>query len=88
MVYEQSDSLQPVADKFKLKVQQSSLLPKNPDPRVMAALGPLANPKILGALFSEDAIKNKRNTEAVEIAPNTLLAARVIEHTPATSIPV
>jgi len=87
MVYEQSDTLQPVADKFKLAVQQSSLLPKNPDPRVMAALGPLANPKILASLFSEDAIKNKRNTEAVEIAPNTLLAARVIEHTPATSIP-
>ena len=87
MVYEQSDSLQPVADKFKLKVQQSGLLPKNPDPRVMAALGPLANPKILASLFSEEAIKNKRNTEAVEIAPNTLLAARVVEHTPPTSVP-
>lgn len=86
-VYEQSDSLQPVADKFKLKVQQSALLPKNPDPRVLATLGPLANPTILEALFSDDAIKNKLNTKAVEVAPNTFLAARVIEHTPAASIP-
>ena len=86
-VYEQSDSLQPAADKFKLKIQQSVLIPKNPDPRVAATLGPLANEKILAALFSDDAIKNKRNTAAVEVAANTLLAARVLEHVAATTIP-
>ena len=86
MVYEQSDSLAPAAEKFKLKVEKSGLVSRNPDPKTLAALGPLANPKILGALFSEDAIKNKRNTEAVEIAPNTLLAARVVEHVAATSV--
>lgn len=87
MVYEQSDSLQPAAEKFKLKIQQSGWLPRNPDAKDLAALGPLANSKILAALFSEDAIKNKRNTEAVEIGPNMLLAARVLEHVPATSKP-
>jgi peptidyl-prolyl cis-trans isomerase D len=87
MVYEQSDSLQPVAEKFKLKIQQSAWLPKKLDAQVMATLGPLANEKILAALFSEDAVKNRRNTEAVEIAPNTLLAARVLEHVPAASKP-
>jgi peptidyl-prolyl cis-trans isomerase D len=87
MVYEQSDSLQPAAEKFSLKVQQTGWLPKNPDPNAMAALGPLANEKLIAALFSEDAVKNKRNTEAVEIAPNTLLAARVLEHVPAASKP-
>lgn len=87
MVYEQSDSLQPAADKFKLKLQQSALIPKNPDPAATAALGPLGNAKILAALFSSDAIKNKRNTEAVEVAPNTLLAARVLEHVEASSVP-
>ena len=87
MVYEQSDSLQPVVDKFKLKVQQSGWLPKNSDPQTLAALGPLGNEKVLAALFSEDAVKNKRNTEAVEVAPNTLLAARVVEHVPASTRP-
>ncbi len=87
MVYEQSDSLQPVAEKFSLKIQQSGLIPKNPDPRVAGSLGVLGNAKVLAALFSEDAIANKRNTEAVEIAPNTLLAARVLEHVAASSIP-
>jgi len=46
-------------------------------------LGALDNPKLLSALFSSDAIKNKRNTDAIEVAPNTLVAARVVEHQPA-----
>ena len=87
MVYEQSDSLQPVAEKFKLKIQQSSWLPKNPNQQIVAALGPLGNEKVLASLFADDSLKNKRNTEAVEVAPNTLLAARVIEHKPAALKP-
>ena len=87
MVYEQSDSLQPVVEKFNLKVQQSGWLPKNADPRMLAALGPLGNEKVAKALFSDDVIKNKRNTEAIEVAPNTLLAARVTEHVPSSVQP-
>ncbi|MFZ2855453.1 MAG: SurA N-terminal domain-containing protein [Rhodocyclaceae bacterium] len=83
MVYEQSDSLQPVVDKFKLKIQQSNWLPKKPSPQVAMALGPIASEKVLVSLFSDDSLKNKRNTEAVEVAPNTLLAARMLEHKPA-----
>jgi peptidyl-prolyl cis-trans isomerase D len=82
-VYEQSDSLQPAAEQFKLKIQQSGWLGRQADP----ANGPLANPKLLAALFSDDAIKNKRNTEAVEIAPNTLAAARIVEYKPAALQP-
>ncbi len=86
-VYEQSDSLQPAAEKFHLKIQQSNWLPKTTDPQVIATLGPFANERVMQALFSEDATKNKRNTEATEIAPSTLLAARVLEHTPASTKP-
>lgn len=79
MVYEQADSLKPAADKFKLAVQQTGWMTRQPNP----AAGPLANEKLLQALFSEDSVKNKRNTEAVEIGQNTLVAARVLEHKPA-----
>jgi peptidyl-prolyl cis-trans isomerase D len=41
----------------------------------------------LQAVFSEDALKLKRNTEAVEVAPNTLVAARVAEYKPASYTP-
>lgn len=84
MVYEQSDSLKPVADKFKLKVRQSDWLGRKP----VAVNGPLANEKLLAALFSEDAVKNRRNTEAVEIGTNTLLAARVVDYKPQTRQPL
>jgi peptidyl-prolyl cis-trans isomerase D len=83
LVYEQSDSLKPAADKFKLTVQQSGWLGRQANP----AAGPLGNEKVLAALFGEDSLKNKRNTEAVEIAQNTLVAARILEYMPAAQQP-
>jgi peptidyl-prolyl cis-trans isomerase D len=83
-VYEQADSLAPAAEKFKLTLQRSDWLAKGGAP----AGGPLANPKLMTALFSDDAIKNKRNTEAVEIAPNVLVAARVLDYKPAAQQPL
>ena len=79
LAYEQPDSLQPIADKFKLKIQQSGWLTRKAD----AAAGPLNNQKLLDALFSPDALKSKHNTEVVDGGPDTLLVARVIEHKPA-----
>jgi peptidyl-prolyl cis-trans isomerase D len=86
-VYEQSDSLQPAAERFNLKVERTDWVPKNPDPQVRETLGLLDNEKVLSQLFSEDAVKDGRNTEAVEVAPNTLLAARVAEHVAAAMRP-
>jgi peptidyl-prolyl cis-trans isomerase D len=79
MVYEQSDSLKPAAERFKLQPQTTGWIAKAPGQE----LGALDNPKLLAALFSSDAVANKRNTDAIEVAPNTLVAARVIEHQPA-----
>jgi peptidyl-prolyl cis-trans isomerase D len=78
MVYEQADSLKPVIEKYKLVPRQSDWIVKNG-----AAVPPFTNAKLMAALFSDDALKNKRNTEAVEVASNTLVAARVLEHKPA-----
>jgi peptidyl-prolyl cis-trans isomerase D len=71
-VYEQSDSLKPVADKLKLTVQQAKGVTRTP-----GSVPALANPKLLQALFSDDAVSKRRNTEAVEVAPNTLVSARI-----------
>ena len=78
-VYEQSDSLKPAAEKWKLDIKQTAWLAKG------AKLPPpFDNAKLATALFADDALKNKRNTEAVEIAPGTLVSARVLEHKPAS----
>ena len=79
MVYEQPDSLAPVAERYKLPVQTTGWIERGR----RQELGALDNPKLLAALFSPDALQSKRNTDAIEVAPNTLVAARVVEHQPA-----
>ncbi len=76
-VYEQSDTLQPAAQLAGVKIQQSGWLTKG------AAEDDIWTPKMLQAIFSDDVMKNHRNTSAVEVAENTLVAARMLEHKPA-----
>jgi len=87
MVYEQSDSLKPVADKLKLSIQKATQVSRNPSPQAAQSKNPLAHPGLLQALFSEASLQKQRNTEAIEVAPNTLVAARVVKYHPAASLP-
>jgi len=86
IVFEQSDSLKPVADKLGLQIQTVDGLGRKANPALGTA--PYNNDKFLTALFSNEAVKNKRNTEAVEVAPATLVAGRVVEFKPATKRPL
>ncbi|MBX9725326.1 MAG: peptidylprolyl isomerase, partial [Candidatus Obscuribacterales bacterium] len=81
-VYEQSDSLKPAAEVIGAQVQQGGLLNKG------QAVSGIWTDKALQAVFAEDTLKNKRNTSAVEVAPNTLLAARVVEYQAASALPL
>lgn len=81
-VYEQADSLKPAAEKFKLPIQHAEKLT-----RKGAGAPLLDNPKLLAALFTDDAVKNHRNTEAIEVSPGTLVSARVTEFKPASQRP-
>ncbi len=87
LIYEQADSLKPAADKLGLKiatqdnVTRAGIPPRPNQPQVFT-------PRVIEALFSDDAVKNRRNTQAIEIGPNTLVAARVIEHRPAAVRPL
>jgi peptidyl-prolyl cis-trans isomerase D len=85
-VYEQSDSLKPVADKLGLKIETIDGLSRTPNPALGTA--PVNNAKFLNAIFSADSLKNKRNTEAVEVAPSTLVAGRVVDFKPAAKRPL
>jgi peptidyl-prolyl cis-trans isomerase D len=84
-VYEQSDSLKPVADKLKLEVRTASNVQRN---AAANGQGVLANDKFLAALFGDDAVKRKRNTEAVEVGPNQLASGRVVSYAPARTLPL
>jgi peptidyl-prolyl cis-trans isomerase D len=84
LVYEQADSLQPAVDKLKL-LKQTATVQRNPLP---GATGVLASPKLLQAVFGNDVVNNKRNTDAVETGPNQLAAARIVKHNPARTRPL
>jgi peptidyl-prolyl cis-trans isomerase D len=82
IVYEQSTSLKPAADQYGLAIQQSPWFPKGG-----GAPGLLNHPKLLAEIFSDNAIKSKRNTAAIEVAPSVLVSARILEHKPASQRP-
>jgi peptidyl-prolyl cis-trans isomerase D len=84
-VYEQSDTYKPIAEKLKLDVKTASNVQRQPLPEVKGAL---ANPKLLTAVFSADAVEKKRNTEAIEVGPNQLVSARITEYAPARVLPL
>ena len=84
-VYEQSDSLKPAVDKLKLELRTAQNVRRTPAP---GATGVLANPKFLDALFGTDAVRNKRNTEAVQIGASTMASGRVVQYTAAHQLPL
>ncbi|MGA0612545.1 SurA N-terminal domain-containing protein [Caldimonas sp. KR1-144] len=84
LVYEQSDSLKPAADKLQLTVLTATGVTRTPK---AGAAGPLSNAKLLESLFSAEALRDKRNTEAVEVGPNQLASARIVSYQPKRKLP-
>ena len=81
-VYEQSDSLKPAAEKYKLTVTTTDWIGRSGK-----APAPFDNEKLVSELFSDDAVKNKRNTAAIDVGNGTLVSARVSEFKAATLRP-
>ncbi len=77
-VYEQPDSLQPAIDAFKL-TKQTAVVQRKPG---ADAVGALASQRLLDAVFGNEALHNKHNTEAIETGTSQLTAAHVVEYTP------
>jgi peptidyl-prolyl cis-trans isomerase D len=79
LVYEQADSLAPVAKALDLKVETTGMVTRA---QIQAAA--LGNSKFADALFAPESREAKRNTEAIEVAPNVLMAGRIVEYKPST----
>src|SRR5712691_7147515 len=82
LVYEQSESLGPAAERFKLAVQRAQGVT-----RQSAPVPALNNARLLAPLFADDLIKNRRNTEAIETSPGVLVSARALDHKPSSPRP-
>ncbi len=83
-VYEQSDSLQPIASDLKLDVQAASDVLREPGAKDQ---GVLSNRRVLDALFDPANRAKARNTEAIEAGPSKLVSARIVKYSPASRQP-
>ena len=86
LVYEQSDSLKPVAQALGLRVSSFKGLLRN-EPFSAAGLSnddqlALNHEAVRAALFSNDVLVEKRNTESIEVRPGLFVSARVVSHDP------
>lgn len=82
LVYEQADSLQPAAQELGLEIRQTDWIS-----REEGSIGGFKNEKLLNGLFSDEAVKNGRNVEAVEVSRGTLVSARVRDFEAAQRVP-
>jgi len=78
LVYEKPDSLEPAAKEFGLKIETSGWIDEK-----QAIPAFLAHPRVQQALFADDSLNKHHNIEAVEVSPNVLVSARVVEYRPA-----
>jgi peptidyl-prolyl cis-trans isomerase D len=82
LVYEQADSLAPAAKALGVEVVQTPLVTRSQVQQL--ALG---NAKFVQALFAPESIQGKRNTDAIEVGPNALMAGRIVEYKAAAPRP-
>jgi len=73
-VYEQSSSLDAVSKRFNLPIQKTDWISRNDSDKFFK------NEALMSALYSKESIKDHRNTEAIEVTPNNLIAARVADY--------
>ncbi len=74
MVYEQSSTLEPAAKAYGLQIQKTDWLSRAEGAKFFK------NDKLMDKIFADDVIKEHRNTEAIEVAANSLLSARVVDY--------
>lgn len=99
LVYDQRDSLKPIADELGLQLREVSGLSRdgllNPPQRQPGSPAPteldqtvLGNPKVRLTAFSTEVLKDKFNSGAIELSPDTIVALRVSKINPAAVPPL
>ncbi|MDI1309571.1 MAG: SurA N-terminal domain-containing protein [Methylotenera sp.] len=75
LVYTESGSLEPAAKAFGGQVQKSDWLSRESGAKFFKN-----NDKIMSLVFSNEVLKERRNTEAIEVSTDNMVAARVIDY--------
>ncbi len=82
LVYEHPDNLAPAAEALGATVQKSGWFART------GGGGIAASPRVVEAAFSEDVLRQGRNSDPVEVKPGEFVAVRLLEHRPAAPRPL
>ncbi|MDR2015966.1 MAG: SurA N-terminal domain-containing protein [Azoarcus sp.] len=83
MVFNEApDSLQPAAEAFGMEIRRTDWIDRG-----TVVLGEFHNDRLVASLFEDDALKQHHNTQAINVGPDTLVSARVLEHEAARRVP-
>jgi peptidyl-prolyl cis-trans isomerase D len=91
LVYEQGDNFKAVAEKFKLEIKTIDGVNRASMKQTAPVGAPNANPfneKLANLLFADDAVKVKKNSEAVEVAKGRLVSARIVDYVAPKTLPL
>jgi len=83
LVYENPDSLKPAAETLGLRIETSDWFT-----RTGGDSGIASNRKLVDAAFDPEVLEQGRNSQAIETAPSTLVALRILAHEPARQRPL
>lgn len=81
--YQTPDSLQPVADELKLKLEESLPFSRDGGKDIVTR-----NKQIVHAAFSHDVLELANNSEPVQLDNDTVIVLRLMEHQPAKEKPL
>lgn len=82
LVYENPDSLQVAANTLELTIQTSDWFTRS------GGAGVAKNLKVVEAAFNPEVLSKARNSDAIEVDNQTLVAVRVLDHRPAARRPL
>ncbi len=82
LIYEQSESLAPAAETLGLKIESTDWFGR------AGGASMAAHPRVVEVAFSPEVLTQGRNSDAVEVSGDTLVAIRVAGHRPVTLKPV
>lgn len=80
--FEHPDTLSTAAEALDLKIQESDWLNQS------GGDGIGAYPEVLDAAFADDVLSGGNNSAVIEVEPNHVFVVRVLEHKPATQLPL
>ncbi|MDR0247278.1 MAG: SurA N-terminal domain-containing protein [Burkholderiales bacterium] len=83
LVHEQTDTFDELSSKLEVPISKAEFLT-----RAQVAQLAYGNQQLAEAVFSPTSLRDRQNTDAVEVSSDTIISARVIDHKPNTVRPL